>query len=42
MQIDEAGHATAAMSQGGVDLPLPVKLMMKLGSKVMTKTAYWV
>lgn len=42
MQIDEAGHATAAMSQGGVDLPMPVKLMMKLGSKVMTKTAYWV
>jgi ubiquinone biosynthesis monooxygenase Coq7 len=42
MQIDEAGHATAAVSQGGVELPLPVKLMMKLGSKVMTKTAYWV
>ncbi len=42
MQIDEAGHATSAMSQGGVDLPMPVKLMMKLGSKVMTKTAYWV
>ena len=42
MQIDEAGHATAAMSHGGVDLPMPVKLVMKLGSKVMTKTAYWV
>lgn len=42
MQIDEAGHATSAMSQGGVELPMPVKLMMKLGSKVMTKTAYWV
>jgi 3-demethoxyubiquinol 3-hydroxylase len=42
MQVDEAGHATVAMSHGGVELPLPVKLMMKLGSKVMTKTAYWV
>jgi ubiquinone biosynthesis monooxygenase Coq7 len=42
MQIDEAGHATSAMSQGGVELPLPVKIVMKLGSKVMTGTAYWV
>lgn len=42
MQIDEAGHATSAMSQGGVELPLPVKMVMKLGSKVMTGTAYWV
>ncbi len=42
MQVDEAGHATAAMSHGGAELPMPVKLAMKLGSKVMTKTAYWV
>jgi 3-demethoxyubiquinol 3-hydroxylase len=42
MQIDEAGHATSAMSHGGTELPVPVKLMMKLGSKVMTRTAYWV
>ena len=42
MQVDEAGHATAAMAHGGADLPMPVKLVMKLGSKVMTKTAYWV
>ncbi|SEP08529.1 2-polyprenyl-3-methyl-6-methoxy-1,4-benzoquinone monooxygenase [Nitrosovibrio sp. Nv6] len=42
MQIDEAGHATSAMSHGGVELPMPVKLMMNLGSKVMTGTAYWV
>ena len=42
MQVDEAGHATAAMAHGGVDLPMPVRLVMKLGSKVMTKTAYWV
>ena len=42
MQVDEAGHATTAMSYGGAELPAPVKLAMKLGSKVMTRTAYWV
>lgn len=42
MQIDEAGHATTAIAHGGADMPLPVKLIMKLGSKVMTRTAYWV
>lgn len=42
MQIDEASHATMAMSQGGVELPEPVKVVMKMGSKVMTRTAYWV
>lgn len=42
MQVDEAGHATTAMSYGGAELPTPVKLAMKLGSKVMTRTAYWV
>jgi ubiquinone biosynthesis monooxygenase Coq7 len=30
------------MSHGGVDLPTPVKLVMRLGSKVMTKTTYWI
>ena len=42
MQVDEAGHATTAMSYGGAELPTPVKLAMKLGSKVMTRTAYWI
>jgi len=42
MKIDEDGHATTAMSHGGVELPAPVKLMMKLGSKVMTQTTYWI
>jgi ubiquinone biosynthesis monooxygenase Coq7 len=42
MQIDEGGHATTAMSHGGVELPTPVKLVMKLGSKVMTQTTYWI
>ncbi len=42
MKIDEASHATMALSHGGVELPSPVKFTMKLGSKVMTRTAYWV
>lgn len=42
MKIDEACHATMALSHGGAELPLPVKFAMKLSSKVMTETAYWV
>lgn len=42
MQIDEGGHATTAISHGGIELPAPFKLAMKLGSKVMTKTTYWI
>jgi ubiquinone biosynthesis monooxygenase Coq7 len=42
MKIDEASHATMAISHGGMELPLPVKLAMKMGSTVMTRTAYWV
>ena len=33
---------STAMAHGGVELPAPVKLVMKLGSNVMTRTAYWV
>ncbi len=42
MEIDEASHAIMALSHGGAELPLPVKFTMKLGSKVMTRTAYWI
>ncbi len=42
MKQDEARHATTALEHGGAALPLPVKLGMKLSSKLMTKTAYWV
>ena len=42
MEIDEASHATMALSHGGAELPLPVKFTMKLGSKIMTQTAYWI
>ena len=42
MQQDEAKHATTALQHGGAALPSPVKLAMKLSSKIMTKTTFWV
>jgi len=42
MKLDEAKHAATALQHGGAELPLPVKLAMKLNAKVMTRTAYWV
>lgn len=42
MKIDEARHAHTAVVHGAAELPAPVKLAMKLGSRVMTRTAYWV
>jgi ubiquinone biosynthesis monooxygenase Coq7 len=42
MYTDETGHADLATSLGGAELPQPVQLAMKLNSKVMTSTAYWV
>jgi ubiquinone biosynthesis monooxygenase Coq7 len=42
MRTDEAGHADTAMRLGARELPVPVKLIMKLASRAMTRTAYWV
>ena len=42
MKVDEARHARTAAEHGGAELPEPVKLAMKLGSRVMTRTAYWI
>lgn len=42
MKIDEAEHARSATQAGGQELPGPVKRVMTLISKVMTRTAYWV
>lgn len=41
MREDEARHATTAMTYGGAELPAPVKAAMKVSSKVMTETSYW-
>jgi ubiquinone biosynthesis monooxygenase Coq7 len=40
MKSDEAGHADMAGQLGARELPLPVKLAMKLTAKVMTTVAY--
>lgn len=42
MKDDEAHHATTALHAGGAELPFPIKKLMGLTSKIMTKTAYWV
>jgi ubiquinone biosynthesis monooxygenase Coq7 len=42
MRNDEAAHAKAAMDAGGVELPLPVRSLMRAASKVMTRTAYYI
>lgn len=42
MKADEIGHAVFAERQGAAELPLPVKLGMKLVAKLMTGTAYWI
>jgi 3-demethoxyubiquinol 3-hydroxylase len=40
MKQDEEHHADTAEHLGGAALPAPVKLAMRLASKVMTRTAY--
>jgi ubiquinone biosynthesis monooxygenase Coq7 len=42
MKDDEARHATSARDLGAAELPAPVKQAMRLASKVMTGTTYWV
>lgn len=42
MKRDEARHATMALHMGGSELPLPARALMRLSSRVMTTTAYWV
>lgn len=42
MRDDEARHATSALQHGGAELPSPVKLAMRLSSRVMTSVAHWI
>jgi len=42
MRIDEMQHAQMADSQGAKELPLAIKLAMKVAAKVMTKTTYYI
>ena len=41
MKEDEGRHATVALEAGGTELPDPVKKLMGLASKIMTRTAFW-
>lgn len=40
MRVDEIAHGAAARALGGTEMPLPVKAVMKVMSKVMTTLAY--
>lgn len=42
MQQDEATHASEANALGAIELPAPIKAGMKIASKMMTKTAYYI
>lgn len=42
MYADETAHALEAKQLGATDLPEPIKAGMKLASKIMTKTAYYI
>lgn len=42
MKVDEVAHAETALALGGRTLPAPVGVAMKLASRVMTRTVYWV
>jgi 3-demethoxyubiquinol 3-hydroxylase len=41
MRIEEIAHARAASDAGAIELPKPVKGLMTVFSKVMTRTAYY-
>jgi ubiquinone biosynthesis monooxygenase Coq7 len=40
MQAEEAAHAAAARQAGGLELPRPVRALMRATSQLMTGTAY--
>lgn len=42
MKADEIAHGAAARERGGIELPKPVRQLMRLTAKVMTGSAYWI
>lgn len=42
MRDEEAEHGENAVDAGAANLPGPVKKLMQITAKVMTRTAYWV
>lgn len=42
MRDEEEEHGENAIDAGAVELPAPIRRLMQMTAKVMTKTAYWV
>ena len=42
MKADENRHGTSGRALGAAELPLPVKAAMRIASRVMTRTSYYV
>lgn len=42
MRADEIAHGARARAAGGIELPAPVRALMRRASRVMTRTAYWI
>ncbi|RYY83270.1 MAG: 2-polyprenyl-3-methyl-6-methoxy-1,4-benzoquinone monooxygenase, partial [Comamonadaceae bacterium] len=42
MKADEAAHADQAMARGALELPPPVKGLMRAAARVMTTTAHYI
>lgn len=41
MQSDEVAHGAHAKAAGGIDLPAPVRELMRRTARIMTGTSYW-
>ncbi len=42
MRDEEAEHGENAIEAGAAELPAPIKRLMQITAKVMTRTAYWI
>ncbi len=42
MKADERDHAEEALAAGGMELPMPVRTLMRAAAKVMTTTAHYI
>ena len=42
MKADEQDHMVMAVGSGGSSLPVPLRRLMRLTSKLMTRGAYWI
>jgi 3-demethoxyubiquinol 3-hydroxylase len=42
MKADEVHHAQLARAAGGAELPEPIRMAMRMTSRLMTRTVYWI